>query len=278
MSREFLKKLSEELKEARVEKGFTLEQIYGRTRIDIKFLQAIETGHFDIMPEVYMKAFIKEYAAFIDLDADAVLRKFELARQGKNYNEEEIKTDEEEKETAKPESESKVFDSSVENFTPNNYSSTQEKNNNLVFVIIGIVIIIIVAVYFFFIRSTSDEIIIETPYEEIIKDQESRYEVKEELKKETPAELDDEQFVLRIDAADTSWIKIIVDNDAGKEYILNPRSTKNFEANSEINLTLGNSGGITLYLNEEKLNFSGTKGRVRNLKINENGILSQKNN
>jgi cytoskeletal protein RodZ len=278
MSREFLKKLSEELKEARVEKGFTLEQIYGRTRIDIKFLQAIETGHFDIMPEVYMKAFIKEYAAFIDLDADAVLRKFELARQGKNYNEEEIKTDEEEKETAKPESESKVFDSSVENFTPNNYSSTQEKNNNLVFVIIGIVIIIIVAVYFFFIRSTSDEIIIETPYEEIIKDQESRYEVKEELKKETPAELDDEQFILRIDAADTSWIKIIVDNDAGKEYILNPRSTKNFEANSEINLTLGNSGGITLYLNEEKLNFSGTKGRVRNLKINENGILSQKNN
>ena len=278
MSREFLKKLSEELKETRVEKGFTLEQIYGRTRIDMKFLQAIETGHFDIMPEVYMKAFIKEYAAFIDLDADATLKKFELARQGKNYNEEEVKVEEEEQKTVLPETESKVFDSSTENYTPNNYSSTEVKNNNLVFVIIGIVLIIIVAVYFFFIRSTSDEIIIETPYEEIIKDQESRYEVKEDLKKEEPVANDEDQFVLRVDASDTSWIKIVIDNEQGKEYILNPRSTKNFEAGSLIELTLGNSGGITLYLNEEKLNFSGSKGRVRNLKINENGILSQRNN
>ena len=193
MSREFLKKLSEELKETRVEKGFTLEQIYGRTRIDMKFLQAIETGHFDIMPEVYMKAFIKEYAAFIGLDADTTLKKFELARQGKNYNDEEIKVDEEEQQTTNPETESKVFDSSTENYTPNNYNSTEVKNNNLVFIILGIVIIIIVAVYFFFIRSTSDEIIIETPYEEIIKDQESRYEVKEDMKQEEPAAIDENQ-------------------------------------------------------------------------------------
>jgi cytoskeletal protein RodZ len=278
MSREFLKKLSEELKETRLEKGFTLEQIYGRTRIDMKFLQAIETGHFDIMPEVYMKAFIKEYAAFIDLDADATLKKFELARQGKNYNEEEIKVEEEEKETAKPETESKVFDSSTENYTPNNYNSTEVKNNNLVFAILAIVIIIITAVYFFFIRSTSDEIIIETPYEEIIKDQESLYEVKEDMKQEEPAAIDENQFVLRVDASDTSWIKIVIDEEPGREYILNPKSTKNFEARSLIELTLGNSGGITLYLNEEKLNFSGAKGRVRNIKINENGILSQRNN
>jgi cytoskeletal protein RodZ len=278
MSREFLKKLSEELKETRLEKGFTLEQIYGRTRIDMKFLQAIETGHFDIMPEVYMKAFIKEYAAFIDLDADATLKKFELARQGKNYNEEEIKVEEEEKETAKPETESKVFDSSTENYTPNNYNSTEVKNNNLVIAILAIVIIIITAVYFFFIRSTSDEIIIETPYEEIIKDQESLYEVKEDMKQEEPAAIDENQFVLRVDASDTSWIKIVIDEEPGREYILNPKSTKNFEARSLIELTLGNSGGITLYLNEEKLNFSGAKGRVRNIKINENGILSQRNN
>ena len=42
MSREHLKKLAQELKSTREEKGFTLDQIYGRTRIDLKFLQAIE--------------------------------------------------------------------------------------------------------------------------------------------------------------------------------------------------------------------------------------------
>ena len=278
MSREFLKKLSDELKETREEKGFSLEQIYGRTRIDLKFLQAIETGHFDIMPDVYMKAFIKEYAAFIGLDADKTLKKYELAREGQSYDESELDELQSEEEETKEPSPSKVFDSAAESTNSTPYTPSESKNNNLVIVVIGIVIIVIAAVYFLFLRGSSDEIIIETPYEEIIKDQNARFEEVEEPKEKVKVDENIDSFTLRINATDTSWVKLVIDNSRTLEYILNPNSTKSIEANSTIDITLGNSGGIILFLNEEQLDFRGAKGRVRNFKIDANGYSSISNN
>ena len=98
------------------------------------------------------------------------------------------------------------------------------------------------------------------------------------MKKPETKEVAEDKFVLKIDASDTSWVKIVIDGEDIREYILNPNSTKNFEASTAIDLTLGNSGGITLFLNNEKLNFSGARGRVRNLRINENGIVTQGSN
>ena len=61
MSLEELKKFSNELKEHREKTGITLQQISQKTKIDIKFLKSIEESNFDILPEIYIKAFIKEY-------------------------------------------------------------------------------------------------------------------------------------------------------------------------------------------------------------------------
>jgi transcriptional regulator with XRE-family HTH domain len=278
MSREFLKKLSDELKETREQKGFSLEQIYGRTRIDLKFLQAIESGHFDIMPDVYMKAFIKEYAAFIGLDADKTLRQYELAKNGQPYDESEIEEAEPEEGEIKEVPSSKVFDSASETTNSTPYTPSETKNNNLVIVVIGIVIIVIAAVYFLFLRGSSDEIIIETPYEEIIKDQTARFEEVEEPEEKVQVDENIDSFTLKINATDTSWVKLVIDNSRTLEYILNPNSTKSIEANSFIDITLGNSGGIILFLNEEPLDFKGTKGRVRNFRIDANGYSSISNN
>ena len=46
MSSESLKKFSEELKTHREKNDVSLQQIHGRTRIDIKFLKAMEEGKF----------------------------------------------------------------------------------------------------------------------------------------------------------------------------------------------------------------------------------------
>ncbi|MCB9248982.1 MAG: helix-turn-helix domain-containing protein [Ignavibacteriales bacterium] len=91
---EYLKKFSEQLKAIREEKKVTIDQINTKTRIDKKFLEAIESGNFSIMPDVYMKAFIKEYSRAIDLDPSEVLEKFELANKGLNFENEPEKIEE----------------------------------------------------------------------------------------------------------------------------------------------------------------------------------------
>ncbi len=65
------------LKEAREEKGFTLDNIQEKTKIQKRYLVAIEQDDFSALPgKFYARAFIREYAEAIDLDPEVVLANF----------------------------------------------------------------------------------------------------------------------------------------------------------------------------------------------------------
>ena len=65
--------LGELLKEARQNKGGSLEEIEEELRIRKKYLQALEEEDFSIMPpEVYIKGFLRNYAIYLGLDPEEV--------------------------------------------------------------------------------------------------------------------------------------------------------------------------------------------------------------
>ncbi|MYL33213.1 helix-turn-helix domain-containing protein [Pontibacillus yanchengensis] len=62
------------LKEAREAKNLSLEDIQKETKIQTRYLQAIEKGNFGIMPgKFYTRAFIKQYAEAVGLDPEALM-------------------------------------------------------------------------------------------------------------------------------------------------------------------------------------------------------------
>ena len=63
---------SDELQKERVAKDISLADISKKTHINIKYLEAIEQGSFDILPQTYIRAFIREYALVIGLAPKAV--------------------------------------------------------------------------------------------------------------------------------------------------------------------------------------------------------------
>lgn len=66
--------LGTRLKEARIAKGFSLEDLQDLTKIQKRYLSGIENGKFDIMPgPFYVRAFIKQYAEAVDLNPDEML-------------------------------------------------------------------------------------------------------------------------------------------------------------------------------------------------------------
>ena len=72
-----MKPFHEELKEIRLEKGITLEQIHKETKINIAFLEKIENGDFSIVPKPFLRAFLREYAQIVGIDPNRVLLRFE---------------------------------------------------------------------------------------------------------------------------------------------------------------------------------------------------------
>ncbi|WP_194841477.1 helix-turn-helix domain-containing protein [Sporosarcina obsidiansis] len=66
--------LGARLKEARVAKGYTLDDLQGITKIQKRYLSGIENEDYSTMPGAfYIRAFIKQYAEAVDLDADEML-------------------------------------------------------------------------------------------------------------------------------------------------------------------------------------------------------------
>ena len=71
------------LKEERQEKNCNLSQISDETKINVKHLQAIESGNFNVIPNTYLRLFIKTYAEYLKLDPKEILNQHELESNNK---------------------------------------------------------------------------------------------------------------------------------------------------------------------------------------------------
>ena len=65
------------LKEIRERQGIPLQEIAEETRINITYLQYIESDRYKSLPaEVYLKGYLEQYTKFIGLDPTQVIEKF----------------------------------------------------------------------------------------------------------------------------------------------------------------------------------------------------------
>ena len=66
------------LKEQRESRNFSLEEISDFTKIDIKYLIAIEEGNFSCLPNVYLRLFLRSYCKYIKADTTKALNDYEF--------------------------------------------------------------------------------------------------------------------------------------------------------------------------------------------------------
>ncbi len=270
-----LDNFAKELKAKREKEKITLTDIYERTRIDANYLSEMEKGNFDFMPDLYIRAFIRKYADAIDFSSEDALKMYDAALKGKTI-------DELEGEAESSNSESKSSSDDKRN-KDQEYSELDKKSSSPILIIIFLVLIVSAALWYFLIyQKGNEDIIVEPKIEEILEGEKNvndtpRFEIKNENKIAEQGTAKVDSLSLRINATDTIWFRVIIDNDKNDEYILNPNHSKTFVAGSKINLLLGNAGAIELILNGKNLNFTGKKGAIRNISIDSNGFQYIKN-
>lgn len=75
--------LGEMFKQKRKEKNLTLKEAENATSIRVNYLQSIENGELNkLISPIYAEGFIKQYASYLGLDGDAIVKdNIELFRQ-----------------------------------------------------------------------------------------------------------------------------------------------------------------------------------------------------
>lgn len=69
------------LRETRLKKGITLDKAQEETKIRRRYLEALEEGNSQVFPgEVYLKGFLKNYAHFLGLPGDELVKRYAKAR------------------------------------------------------------------------------------------------------------------------------------------------------------------------------------------------------
>jgi len=275
MANESLKNFADELKNSREAKGITLQYISSRTKIDIKYLQAIEEANFGILPELYVRAFIKEFALTIDLNAAETIKKFDQAKAGKTETEvkhehEKITVHEKEDEKSRfEETERSASPSSAENFFQNILT-----NRNNLLIAGASVVVILVLVYFLFINKNETEIIAEEPYNELTTaENNNRFQINSAAQTQAAAPQDD-SLDLQITTSGKVWVKVLKDNKEVFRSFIEGNQKKKFRAYKEFRVVVGNAGAVKMSLENKELMLSTKMGEIRNYIINSDTVKS----
>jgi len=65
------------LREARVRRTITLQQVEEDTKIRVKYIQAMENEDFDVMPgATFVKGFLRTYSEYLSLDPEVILDEY----------------------------------------------------------------------------------------------------------------------------------------------------------------------------------------------------------
>lgn len=268
--------ISDELKAAREQANLSIEFLSGKIKIDKKYLLLIEKGDLSFLPELYVKAFLRDFAKAVGLDEKLINKKYEMIKSGKDINapesDETLANEGETTVSTFTEEEQKPKTVVVDPMSPERkYFGTLTKYQ---MIFVGIIFLFLVAVVINYILSKGDETIIEKPLEEIVKSNKERFEVDEQT--ETPAMLFSDSLSLKLIATDSTWIQLVRDGKDTLQRLLYPRQNFETKAIENFNLIVGNTSGLSLMLNNKPLYLQNISKRRTEILIDKSGIKSIK--
>jgi cytoskeletal protein RodZ len=79
---QFLKELGNRLLLVREKLGISIEELANATRIEQKYLLAMERGDFDLLPgPIYIRSYLRTYAIYVELDPRQIVRLYQEREQ-----------------------------------------------------------------------------------------------------------------------------------------------------------------------------------------------------
>ena len=249
--------LFEFLKQAREKQKLTLKQISQKSRIHIKYLEAIESGDLKEIPSVYDKLFFQTYLSFIEVeDSQKIMDEYLVIRgEGKlpdKFIDLEIKNDE------------------------NIFSHIKK----IYFIIPALILIVIVIILAMYTKQSDDQG--KKPVKELtVKDVVAEINKKETEKKLAAQIVKDSleqkgNVLVNITATEKTWLRVIKDHQDTTEYMLKLDNQITISADSVLTFLVGNANGLKMKVNGKDEGKIGKKGEIITfMKVTSQGIVAK---
>jgi len=240
-----MKPFFDELRRVREEKHVSLAEIADRTLINIKYLEAIEEGNTAILPEAYVRAFIREYAAAIGLDPVETMRRFDERRQA---------------------AEERVRPHEVVAEPPPRPTFTLEPATiltpRMATLAAAVVVVAVGAVFLWNLLSPEPAPSRrEVPFQSVIKEHEQQLSAAS-AEPAPPLVRRTDSLTLSAVVSDTLWMTMSIDSLPSREYLFHPGARASWRAGARFTVTLGNAGAVSFLLNQKPLGVAGKRGAV----------------
>ncbi len=224
------------LKQTRESKKLSTAEIHKITKIKEAYIVALENDDVKAFPaELYYKNFLKNYAKFLDLKADEFLVNYESAKQEqqKNILKEEVK---------------------------NTAVSKKIQKKLIITLIITVIMCAVLLVFEFMLNKTNtcgQQIVEEVKVSENI----------EPVKAEVAPQIIKQKLV--IETAGNTWISLEADNKKVFEEIVPKGQNREFFADNNFALKIGNVLNVSVYFNDKKVDIvsGASKNNVNNITL-----------
>ncbi|HVN47555.1 MAG TPA: helix-turn-helix domain-containing protein [Bacteroidota bacterium] len=262
-----LEQFGKELQDARQEKNISLMDISIETRISVKFLEAIEQGQFHLLPQTYIRAFLREYASFIGIDNDEIMKRYALARGESAHAQPGIPVDQH----------------AVSAVAQNRSAILTQRQRQAV--IAGLAALAFVLVLLLAHIGKKHEPITretEVPFDKVVRETEAASipqtpaaapQTTTDSVPGVPQKTDSLQ--LEMVTTDSVWINLLIDNHIAEDHLYGPNKHRRWTARNQFIITMGNAGGATFTLNGKDLGALGKRGAVVRHTVITEALLHQ---
>ncbi|WP_456325905.1 helix-turn-helix domain-containing protein [Desulfonauticus submarinus] len=267
-----LENIGKILKEARLSKNIDLKEVHEHIKVGIHILKAIEEGDEKSLPHpIYAKSFIQAYAKFLDLDWKKI---------GEEY------------------ADLYKFDNKIDKLDklPTTIEDNKKYYLQIGFYLSIIALVMVIILFFSFfskkrnsikesaVYNNSSQINGSTPQENVLEEQSSNINetlslaeqnntLQENMNKNN-SNINETQNIaeksfsistqkVEVVAKDQCWVQAKLDNNKTQEYYLYPNDKITIKFNNNLELKLGNAGGVKVYFNNKEISLSAEKKEVK---------------
>ena len=256
--------VGEHLKRVRKTCGYSIDDVARVTRINLRYLEAIENDDFSRLPEdIFILGFLRSYARFLGINEQEIISRFKEKGGSETHG----------VDLQGPEEGTRVKENGLPDFI---------KNIKIILPVgLGLISLLFVLIIFSGNRENytvqSSNSIQDTGVEKNMIEPEEKQEIKNEvknsLKQNEAAKKALEPVLIKIFAKDLTWVQVRIDEKEVKEALMKPGEVVSWNAEGKITMILGNAGGVNVEVNGKAQEPVGKSGEVvRDIVITSAGV------